>query len=106
MNRWLRLAGLFAVLVFGLLGTLNLVGAADAPDFTKFGYPTVGASMDINPDQAVMITAVNQSVAIKAGTFDGPVTFDLLTSPPSAWQGQVSGRTVRAAFAFRVTDKA
>lgn len=73
---------------------------------TKFGYATVAKSMDIAPDQAVTITAGDQSVAIKAGSFDSPVTFDLLTSEPSAWKDQVKDRTVRAAFAFRITDKA
>jgi hypothetical protein len=81
------------------------IGAQGAPDFTKFGYPTVAKSMDLNPDQAATITAGDQSVAIKAGTFDNPVTFDLLTSEPSAWKDLVKDRTVRAAFAFRVTDK-
>jgi hypothetical protein len=105
MSRWWRLTGLIAVCIFGLLGTLTSIGAADAPDFTMFGFPTVAASMDVTPDQAVTLTAGPQSVAIMAGTFDHPVTFDLLTGTPAAWQSQVSGRTVRAAFAFRVTDK-
>lgn len=101
-----RLVGTFGLCILSILDTAIFVSAADAPDFTMFGYPTVAASMAIAPDQSVTLTAGNQSVAIKAGTFDGPVTFDLLTGVPSAWQNQVSGRTVRAAFAFRVTDTA
>jgi len=89
-----------------LPGNLTIVGAQGPPDFTKFGYPTVAKSMDIAPDQAVTITAGERSVAIKAGTFDAPVTFDLLTGDPNTWKGMVQGRTVRDAFAFRVTDKA
>ncbi|MGI8856870.1 MAG: LPXTG cell wall anchor domain-containing protein [Thermomicrobiales bacterium] len=73
---------------------------------TKFGYPTVAKSMDITPDQAATITADERSIDIKAGTFDAPVTFDLLTSDPSTWSDKVQGRTVHDAFAFRVTDKA
>lgn len=108
MTHWLRRMGVIGALALclaGTLGTVGTVGAADAPDFTKFGYPTVAKSMDLTPDQAATITAGDQSVAIKAGTFDGPVTFDLLTSDASAWKDQVKDRTVRAAFAFRVTDK-
>lgn len=106
MTRMVRFVGIIAGLALLVLGNLSPVGAADGPDFTKFGFPTVAKSMDISPDQAVTITAGDQSVAIKAGTFDGPVTFDLLTSEPSAWKDLVKDRTVRAAFAFRVTDKA
>ncbi len=105
----MRKIGLFGVLMaLALLvcGNIASVGAQGPPDFTKFGYPTVAKSMDVAPDQAAMITAGDQSVAIKAGTFDSPVTFDLLTSEPSAWKDLVKDRTVRAAFAFRVTDKA
>lgn len=61
--------------------------------------------MDINPDQAVTVTDGDQSSLIKPGTFDNPATFDLLTSQPSAWKDTVKDRTVRAAFAFRITDK-
>jgi hypothetical protein len=62
--------------------------------------------MDLTPDQAATITADDRTIDIKAGTFDVPVTFDLLTSDPSTWSDKVQGRTVRDAFAFRVTDKA
>src|SRR4051812_14208145 len=106
MTQQSRRMTLLGVLVFGFVISASAVGAADAPDFTKFGYPTVAASRDINPDEAITLTAGSQSVAIKPGTFDGPVTFDLLVSAPSAWQSLVSNRTVRAAFAFRVTDRA
>ncbi|MCA1670205.1 MAG: hypothetical protein LC793_23040 [Thermomicrobia bacterium] len=105
------LGKLFAV-VLGLMvltvGSLTTVSAqtTSAPDMTKFGYPTVAKSMDLTPDQAATITAGDRSVAIKAGTFDVPVTFDLLTADPSTWKDKVQGRTIRDAFAFRVTDKA
>ncbi len=90
---------LLAVGGFGTVGAQN-----PPPDFTKFGYPTVGKSMDVAPDQTVTITAGDQSVTIKPGTFDVPVTFDLLTSDSATWKDQVKDRTVRAAFAFRVTN--
>ncbi len=104
-SRW-KLA--IIVLGISLLAVSNLtaVGAQGPPDMTKFGYPTVAKSMDLTPDQAATITAGERSVAIKAGTFDVPVTFDLLTADPSTWQDKVQGRTIRDAFAFRVTDKA
>ena len=88
------------------VGSLTTVGAqtASAPDFTKFGY-TVAKTMDVTPDQTVTITDGDQSVLIKPGTFDNPVTFELLTGQPSAWKDLVKDRTVRAAFAFRITDK-
>ncbi len=102
----IRFLGVLMALALLTCGNLALVGAQGPPDFTKFGFATVAKSMDIAPDQAATITAGDQSVAIKAGTFDSPVTFDLLTSEPSAWKDLVKDRTVRAAFAFRVTDKA
>jgi hypothetical protein len=61
--------------------------------------------MDLTPDQGATLTAGDQSVTIRPGTFDNPVTFDLLTGDPSMWQALVKDRTVRAAFAFRVMDK-
>ena len=102
---------LFAIMLGMMVltvGSLTTVGAqtASAPDMTKFGYPTVAKSMDLTPDQAATITAGERSVAIKAGTFDVPVTFDLLTADPSTWKDKVQGRTIHDAFAFRVTDKA
>ncbi len=104
--RKIGLIGVLMALALLMCGNLALVGAQGPPDMTKFGYATVAKSMDIAPDQAATITAGDHSVAIKAGTFDSPVTFDLLTSEPSAWKDLVKDRTVRAAFAFRVTDKA
>ncbi len=106
MVRKIRLIATFLGLALLVLGNLSVVEAQGPPDFTKFGYPTVAKSMDLTPDQAATITAGDHSVAIKAGTFDVPVTFDLLTSDPSTWKDLVKDRTVRAAFAFRVTDKA
>ena len=106
MLRKMRFVGGLVGLTLLVLGNLTTVGAQGPPDFTKFGYPTVAKSMDITPDQAVTITADERSIAIKAGTFDAPVTFDLLTGDPNIWKGMVQGRTVRDAFAFRVTDKA
>jgi len=103
--RKITFIGVLTALALFLCSNLALVGAQGPPDFTKFGYATVAKSMDIAPDQAATITAGDQSVAIKAGTFDNPVTFDLLTSDPTTWSDKVQGRTVRAAFAFRVTDK-
>jgi hypothetical protein len=103
-----RIRSIGLVIGFALLvgGNLTTVGAQGPPDFTKFGYPTVAKSMDLTPDQAATITADDRTIDIKAGTFDVPVTFDLLTSDPSTWSDKVQGRTVRDAFAFRVTDKA
>lgn len=105
MQRRMRLSLLVVGLVLVTLCVASSAGAQGAPDFTKFGYPTVAKSMDLTPDQAATITAGDHSVTIKAGTFDNPVTFDLLTGDVSMWQGLVKDRTVRAAFAFRVTDK-
>jgi hypothetical protein len=102
----IRIIGLLIGLALLVGGNLTPVGAQGAPDLTKFGYPTVAKSMDLTPDQAATITADERSIDIKAGTFDVPVTFDLLTSDPSTWSDKVQGRTVRDAFAFRVTDKA
>ncbi|MCA1669957.1 MAG: hypothetical protein LC793_21730 [Thermomicrobia bacterium] len=99
-----------AIVILGIAlltaSNLTAVGAQGPPDMTKFGYPTVAKSMDLTPDQDATITAGERSVAIKAGTFDVPVTFDLLTADPSTWQDKVQGRTIHDAFAFRVTDKA
>ena len=106
MIRTMKVVGGLVGLTLLVLGNLTIVGAQGPPDFTKFGYPTVAMSMDIAPDQAATITAGDRSIAIKAGTFDAPVTFDLLTSDPSTWNDKVQGRTVHDAFAFRVTDKA
>jgi len=105
------LGKLFAVMLGMMVltvGSLTTVSAqtASAPDMTKFGYPTVAKSMDLTPNQAATITAGERSIAIKAGTFDVPVTFDLLTADPSTWKDKVQGRTIHDAFAFRVTDKA
>jgi hypothetical protein len=101
-----RVVGLLIGFALLVGGNLTPVGAQGPPDFTKFGYPTVAKSMDLTPDQAATITADDRTIDIKAGTFDVPVTFDLLTSDPSTWSDKVQGRTVRDAFAFRVTDKA
>ena len=106
MKRTVNLVGALVGVVFFILGNLMAVGAQGPPDMTKFGYSTVAKSMDLTPDQAATVTAGNRSVAIKAGTFDVPVTFDLLTADPSTWKDKVQGRTIRDAFAFRVTDKA
>jgi hypothetical protein len=106
MSRKVRFIGGIMGVGFLLLANLSAVSAADGPDFTKFGYATVAKSMDIAPDQAATITMGDQTVTIKAGTFDAPVTFDLLTGDLSTWKALVKDRTVRAAFAFRVTDKA
>jgi hypothetical protein len=106
VRRTIRFVGVFVGLTLLVFGNLTIVGAQGPPDFTKFGYPTVAKSMDIAPDQAVTITAEDRSIAIKAGTFDAPVTFDLLTADPKTWSDKAQGRTVRDAFAFRVTDKA
>jgi hypothetical protein len=105
MPRRMRLPLLLIGLVLVGMCASGPVGAQNAPDFTKFGYPTVAKSMDLTPDQAATITAGDHAVTIKAGTFDTPVTFDLLTGDVGMWQGLVKDRTVRAAFAFRVTDK-
>ncbi len=101
----IRFVGMAIGLALLVCGNLTSVAAQGPPDMTKFGYATVAKSMDLTPDQAATITAGDQSVAIKAGTFDNPVTFDLLTSDPSQWKDLVKDRTVRAAFAFRITDK-
>lgn len=106
MKRTIRLVGAFIGFALLILGNLTAVGAQGPPDMTKFGYSTVAKSMDLTSDQAATITAGNRSVAIKAGTFDVPVTFDLLTADPNTWKDKVQGRTIRDAFAFRVTDKA
>lgn len=103
--RKITFIGVLMALALFLCSNLALVGAQGPPDLTKFGFATVAKSMDIAPDQAATITSGDHSVAIKAGTFDNPVTFDLLTSDPKTWSDKVQGRTVRAAFAFRVTDK-
>lgn len=105
MPRRIRLPLLVVGLVLMSVSVVAPVGAQGAPDFTKFGYPTVAKSMDLNPDQGATITAGDQSVTIRPGTFDNPVTFDLLTSDPATWKDLVKDRTVRAGFAFRVTDK-
>lgn len=106
MKRTIRLVGILVGAALLILGNLTAVGAQGPPDMTKFGYPTVAKSMDLTPDQAATITAGERSVAIKAGTFDVPVTFDLLTADPNTWKDKVQGRTIHDAFAFRVTDKA
>ncbi len=106
MKRTIRLVGVLVGVALLILGNLTAVGAQGPPDMTKFGYPTVAKSMDLAPDQAATITAGERSVAIKAGTFDVPVTFDLLTADPNTWKDKVQGRTIHDAFAFRVTDKA
>ncbi len=106
MKRTIRFIGTLVGLALLVFGNLTAVGAQGPPDFTKFGYPTVAKSMDIAPDQAATITADERSIAIKAGTFDVPVTFDLLTADPNTWKDKVQGRTIHDAFAFRVTDKA
>jgi len=98
---FLRAAVVFLVLI---IGSVIPVAAQGAPDFTKFGYK-VARSVDVTPDQTVTITDGDQSVLIKPGTFDNPVTFELLTSDPAMWKDAVKDRTVRAAFAFRITDK-
>ncbi len=104
-SRWKLFAVMLGMMTLAV-GSLTTVGAqtASAPDFTKFGY-TVAKTMDVTPDQTVTITDGDQSVLIKPGTFANPVTFELLTSQPSAWKDAVKDRTVRAAFAFRITDK-
>lgn len=106
MKRTIGFVGALVGIALCILGNLTVVGAQGPPDMSKYGYPTVAKSMDLAPDQAATITAGNRSVAIKAGTFDVPVTFDLLTADPSTWKSLVQGRTIRDAFAFRVTDKA
>ncbi len=106
MKRTVRLVGALVGAALLILGNLTAVGAQGPPDMTKSGYPTVAKSMDLTPDQAATITVGERSVAIKAGTFDDPVTFDLLTADPNTWKDLVQGRTIRDAFAFRVTDKA
>jgi len=102
-SRWKLFVVMLGMMALAV-STLTTVAAADGPDFTKFGY-TVAKTMDVTPDQTVTITDSDQSVLIKPGTFDNPVTFELLTSQPSAWKDAVKDRTVRAAFAFRITDK-
>lgn len=82
------------------------VTAQQLPDFTRFGYPTVVGSVLAAPNETVSLSVGPQTVTIRPGTFDSTVVFDLLVDSPSAWQPLVQGRTVRAAFAFRVRDAA
>lgn len=105
MTPFLRSGTLLIALALLCTVALAPTAAQGPPDLTKFGYPTVAKSTDLAPDQAATITAGDQSVAIKAGTFDNPVTFDLLTGDLAQAKNLAPGRTVRAAFAFRVTDK-
>lgn len=104
MTRSLRCIGILVGVTWLLLGNLSSVAAQGAPDFTKFGYK-VAKSVDVNPDQMMTITDGDQSVLIKPGTFENPVTFELLTGDTATWKDAVKDRTVRAAFAFRITDK-
>ncbi len=53
ITRLVRLVATLGVLVFSLGDLPAIISAADAPDFTTFGYPTIAASMEITPDQAV-----------------------------------------------------
>jgi len=101
-RRSLRTALVFLALMS--IGSTISVAAQGAPDFTKFGYK-VAKSVDVNPDQMMTITDGDQSVLIKPGTFENPVTFELLTGDTATWKDAVKDRTIRAAFAFRITDK-
>ena len=79
---------------------------AQAADLSQFGYPVLIASALVLPDQTVMLAVGPQTVTIRPGTFDGPVAFDVFSADPAMWQPMVQGRTVKAAFAFRVRDLA
>jgi|CXWL01.1.fsa_nt_gi hypothetical protein len=77
----------------------------EAPDFTKFGFPTAAASADFTPGTATSVSAGGHTVKIPADFLSKPVTFELLTGDSATFAPYASGRQVVAAFAFRVTDK-
>ncbi len=79
---------------------------AQAADLSTFGHPVLIASALVLPDQAVSVAIGPQTVTIRPGTFDMPVAFDVFSADPGMWQPMVQGRTVKAAFAFRVRDLA
>ena len=75
-----------------------------AADFTQFGFPTVGGSIQLAAGQGGTVSAGNQTVTIDPGTFATPVTFDLLTGDVATFQPLADpDDTVIGAFAFRVT---
>jgi len=75
------------------------------PDFTQLGFPTVVATQDITPGQAITITAGAFTVQVPGDAFDVPVTFEILTGDLARFLDQApAGEMPVLNFAFRVTN--
>ncbi len=79
--------------------------SATAPDWAQLGFPTVVATQDITPGQAVTITAGAFTVQVPADAFSVPVKFESLTGDVARFLANApSGEQPVLDFAFRVTN--
>jgi D-xylose transport system substrate-binding protein len=75
------------------------------PDLAQFGFPTVIATQDITPGQAITITAGAFTVQVPGDAFDVPVKLEILTGDLARFLDKApAGETPVLDFAFRVTN--
>ncbi|MCL5021225.1 MAG: hypothetical protein M1339_06140 [Bacteroidetes bacterium] len=83
----------------------NGYNTSAAPDWTKWGFPTVVASTNVTPGTADSIASGPYLVQIPADAFNVPVMFQLLAGDTSTFTAKApSGDVPVLAFAFRVID--
>lgn len=93
------------MLLAAILVPTVVAEAAGAPDFTQFGFPTVVASVTLQPGQGATVGSGQVQAVIPPNAFSHPVKFELLQGSNATFQAIApAGQVVVANFAFRVTD--
>jgi hypothetical protein len=100
---------LAAMLLVAMLGSQGQRAAAQtpaaaAPDFGRLGFPTVAGTATFTPGAATSVSGGGMTVNLAADFAKDPAKFELLTGSPSTFASAAGGRSVIAAWAFRVTD--
>ncbi len=99
------LDNLWSVVTLPPAGSASATPAAGAVDWTRHGFPTIRATQDITPTDAVTITVGTYSIFVPPGAFSAPVKFVVLSGNPSTFQAKAPhGETPILAFALNVRD--
>ena len=89
---------------------ISVVGndpAGNDPDFTRYGFPRVAATVRFIPGQPTTISADPLTVALPGDLYTEPLDFELLTGSASDWQPCVGNdHLVLAPYAYRVKEVA